>query len=113
MLGAVPIGTWLTLLIGIIPSALGREGITRADDGITSKGSHQFAIPLLHLAQLFRQISEFFALDINLGLLDASELCRQFTRELVVLKADSHKILHWDGIHHEIIRDGTSDDIAI
>ena len=103
----------MTLLIDIIPSYLEIEVILSTEGGITSKGYHQFAIPLLHLAQLFRQISEFFALDINLGLLDASELCRQFTRELVVLKADSHKILHWDGIHHEIIRDGTSDDIAI
>ena len=49
------------------------------DDGITSKGSHQSTIPLLHLAQLFRQIDEFVALDINMELLEAINLCRTFT----------------------------------
>ena len=79
MIGDVPVGTWLTLLTDIIPSALGIEGIPRTDNGITSEGYHQSTIPLLHLAQLFRQIDEFFALDINLELLEARELCRQFT----------------------------------
>ena len=79
MLGAVPIGTWLTLLINILPSTVGREGILRTEDGITFKCSHQSTIPLLHLAQLLLQIAEFVALDINLDILDASELCTQFT----------------------------------
>ena len=113
MLGAVPIGTWLTFLIYILPSAFGREGIPRTEDGLTSKGSHQPTIPFLHLAQLFRHIVEFVALDINLELLEASELCRQFTCELIVLKTDSHKLLRCGGILQEISRYGTSEDIAI
>ena len=79
MLGAVPIGTWLTLLVDILPSALGREGIPRTEDGIISKGSHQSDISLLHLAQLFRKIADFFSLDINLELLEAIKLCSKFT----------------------------------
>ena len=79
MLGAVPIGTWLTLLVYIPPSTLGREVILRKEDGITSKCSHQSTIPLLRLSQLLHQIYEFFALDINLDLLEAREICRKFS----------------------------------
>ena len=64
----------MTLLIKILPYYLGRGGILRTEDGIAYKGSHQFTIQILHLAQLFRQIDEFFALDINLELLEASKL---------------------------------------
>ena len=79
MLGAVPIGTCLTLLTDILPSVLGREIILRIENGITSKGYHQSTIPLLHLAQLFRQIDELIAMEINMELLEVSDLCRQFT----------------------------------
>ena len=79
MIGSITIGTWLTLLINIIPSDLYREGIPRKEDGTTSKGYHQSAIPPLYLEQLFCQIAEFFALDINLELLEASELFRKLT----------------------------------
>ena len=51
----------------------------RKEDGFTPKGYHQSAIPLLHLAELFRKIAKFFALDINMELLEAREICRQFT----------------------------------
>ena len=79
MLGAVPIRTWLTLIVNILPSDLVREVVLRKENGITSKSSHQSTIPLLHLAQLFRQIDEFVALDINMELLEAIKLCRKFT----------------------------------
>ena len=48
------------------------------DDGITSKGSHQSTIPLLHLAQIFRQTDELVALDINMELLEVRGLYKQF-----------------------------------
>ena len=79
MLGAVPIRTWLTLIINIFPSDLVREVVLRTENVITSNSSHQTTIPLLHLAQLFRQIDEFVALDINMVLLEAINLCRTFT----------------------------------
>ena len=79
MLGSVPIRTCLTLLINILPYDLGIEGIIRTEDIIKYKGSHQSTIPILHLAQIFRQIAEFVALYINLELLEASKLCRKFT----------------------------------
>ena len=46
-------------------------------------------------------------------LLEARNLFRKSTRELIVLKADSHKLLHCDGISKKISRDGTSEDLAI
>ena len=79
MLGAVPIGTWLTLLINIITSTLIREGIPSTEDGITYKSSHHSTITLLHLEQLFHQVYKFVAMDINMDLLEARELCRQLT----------------------------------
>ena len=113
MIGSVPIGIWLTLPIKILPSDLKREGILRTEDGITPKGSHCSAIKILHLAQLFRQISDIFALDINLELLEASEICRQFTHELIVIKANINKLLCCNGIRQEIIRNGTSEYVSI
>ena len=104
MIVDVPIDTWLTLFTDILTSSLRREGIPIKEYGITSKVSHQSAIPLLHIAQLFRQISDLFALDINLELLEASKLYRKFTRDLIVLKADIHKIIRCDGIRQEISR---------
>ena len=53
MLVTIPIRTWLTLCIYILHSALNREGVTRTEDGIKSKGSHKSAIPLFCFAQLF------------------------------------------------------------
>ena len=79
MIGSVPIRTCLTLLISIIHYAVIREAIVMKEDGITFKGYHQSAIPLLHLSQLFRQIDEIFALDINMELLEANNICRHFT----------------------------------
>ena len=79
MLVYVPVETWLTLLIEIIPYALDIEGITRIEYVITSKGSYQSTIPLLYLAHLFCQISGVFVLDINIELLEASKLCRPCT----------------------------------
>ena len=85
MLVYVPVGTWLTLLIEIIPYALDIEGITRIEYVITSKGSsYQSTIPLLYLAHLFCQISGFFVLDINIELLEASKLCRPCTLLVVM-----------------------------
>ena len=79
ILGSVPTRTWLALLTNVLPSALDSEDITRKEDSFTSKGSHQSTITLLHLAQLFRQISVFVALNTNMELLEASALCRQVT----------------------------------
>ena len=77
ILVAVTIVTCLILLINIIPSALGREGIQRIEDVITSRVSHQSTIPLLHLAQIFRQTDELVALDINMELLEVRVLYKQ------------------------------------
>ena len=106
-------GTWLKLLIYILPSTLDREGISRKEYGITSKGSHQSVIPPLHIAQIFCQIYEFVDLDINPELLEASKICRQFTCEIIFLKVDIHNIICCNGIIQEIIRDVTSEDSFI
>ena len=96
MLGAVPIRTWLNSPVEILPSALGREGIPKSEDGITSKGSHQSTISLLHLAQFFLQIDEFFALDINKELPETRNLFKQFTLLVVMFpisKSDTVSIV--------------------
>ena len=80
----------MTLLINILPYGLDREVIPSIEDGITSKGYHRSAIPLLHLAHLFRQIDDFFFLGINVELLEASELGRQFTCEIIFVKYSHH-----------------------
>ena len=46
-------------------------------------------------------------------LLEARELCRKFTYDLIVLKYDGRKLLRCGGILQEIIRDGTSEDVSI
>ena len=69
----------MKILIDNPPSSLGIEGILRTEGGTTYNGSHQSAIPFIHLAQIFHQIAEFVALYINLELLEVRKLCRQFT----------------------------------
>ena len=49
------------------------------EDDITFKDYHQSTIQILHLAHIFLQIDDFFVLDINLELLEASKLYRKFT----------------------------------
>ena len=46
-------------------------------------------------------------------LLEASKLCKQFIRELIVIKADIRDLLNCDGILQEISRGGTSEEVSI